>query len=134
MGAWGVNSFENDSALDFIADIEEQGSALFLEQIDFVAKYPEEDFLEAPDAEQVLVALEIIAVVQGNPSKNIPEGLSTWIEKNGPKEVGDTTIELSHKALDRVLSNNSELKELWEDSDEYSLWEKNLKDLKERIG
>ena len=68
MGAWGLGSFENDGACDFLADATESGDLTLLrEALDNVLTSTE--YVEAPDACNAIVAAEIIAAALGRPTQ-----------------------------------------------------------------
>jgi hypothetical protein len=139
MGTWGINNFDNDSAMDFSSDIIEGDKDLIKDAILKVTRLEDNDYLEAPDCENALVAMEFIAAQKGKPSPDFPEEAQEWIKNNDllnftsglfRKRIDIT--ELSLQAIQRIGSN-SELQELWEESDEYEDWLKVLEDLRNRI-
>lgn len=139
MGTWGLKNFENDGAADFTDDVLGNGKNLIKETILKVSEMNSDEYLEAPDCENALAAIEFIAAYKGNPSDDLPEDISLWIKENDllnfkssffSKKVN--IVDLSLKAIDRILLN-SELKELWEESSEFEDWKKVVLDLKERI-
>lgn len=139
MGTWGLKNFENDGAADFAADVQEGDKSLIKDAILKVAELSNDEYLEAPDCENALAAIEFIAAFKGRPSDDLPEEMMDWIKKNDLLEFKTgffgkrlDIVELSKKALDRIM-NNSEMKELWEEGDEYFEWKKIVEDLKARI-
>lgn len=139
MGTWGIKNFENDGAADFTSDVIENGKSLIKEAIVKVSELSDDEYLEAPDCENALASIEFIAAFKGKPSDDLPEEVIDWIKKNDLLDFRSgflgkriDMIDLSLKALDRIL-NNSELKELWEEGDEFEEWKKILEDLKQRV-
>jgi hypothetical protein len=140
MGAWGINNFDNDGAMDFSADVVEGNRSLIKDAILKVTNLSDDDYLESPECEEALAAIEFIAAQKGNPSPDFPEEALEWIKKNDvlhfssglvfKKQIDITALSLH--AIERIGSN-SELQELWEESDEYKDWLKVLEDLKNRI-
>jgi hypothetical protein len=139
MGTWGHKTFESDGALDFTAELVEGDKSLIKDAILKVVEIGEEDYLEAPDCENALVAIEFIAAHKGNPSADFPGDATDWVKRNDllvyktgifGKRVD--IIELSKKAIDRILAN-SELKELWEEGKEGEEWKKGVVDLRNRV-
>lgn len=63
MGAWGVQAFENDDAMDFAADLVDADS-LDVVATSFEAIVPGE-YLEAPDCCIALAAAEVVAALRG---------------------------------------------------------------------
>ncbi len=108
MGAWGFKPLENDDAADLSAEFADSKDISILERaIDQIVNLGEKEYLEAPEASMAIASASII--------RTIP---------NLPKEL----IEKSKKAVTRVLEN-SELKELWEESEEYDKWHSATKEL-----
>lgn len=52
MGAWGVGSFENDDAMDFIAELQAGGISVVRDALQEVAELGTDDYLEAPMASE----------------------------------------------------------------------------------
>ena len=135
MGAWGPDSFENDSALDTVNQIVESTSYGYIEAafLECGREFSDHNFIELDLACAVIVGAEVIAALRGAPSKTLPKLLSSWIAENRPKDLNA----LSRKAagaLHLVTSEDvSELKNLWEESNP-SEWYNSIRDLKERMG
>ena len=135
MGAWGHDSFENDSALDAVDQIIESTSygsieACFLE---CGREFSEQNFIELDLACAVVVGAEVIAVLRGAPNETLPETLSSWIAENRPKDL-DALSRKAAGALHLATSEEvSELKILWEENDP-SEWYDSIRNLKERMG
>ena len=76
------------------------------------------DYLEAPEGCEILAASEIILALLGNKRKKLPEIAKEWLSNN--KKLDPTKLKKKAiKALDKVVSEDSELNELWQDSDKY---------------
>ncbi|OPX86262.1 MAG: hypothetical protein A4E53_03172 [Pelotomaculum sp. PtaB.Bin104] len=76
-----------------------------------------------------MAAAEVIAALKGKPSGDLPEEIATWVKDN---KILPELVELSKKALELVV-DKSELKELWEDTDEFTTWLEIVQDLKNRL-
>lgn len=133
MGTWGHRNFENDSALDFVAEVEERGFDRIEEAIKVVANYPEEDYLQVDDSVAALAAIEYIAAAKGKQSEDFPEDAEDWLEKAGPGTLLSQDGAVISKAIERVR-DNSELRDLWqEDGVEPQAWLAVLNDLQKRV-
>lgn len=133
MGTWGHRNFENDSALDFVADVEERGFDRIEEAIRVVANYPEEDYLEIDDSVAALAAIEYIAAAKGRQSEDFPEDAEDWLQKAGTDTLLKQDAAAVAKAIDRIR-NNSELRDLWgEEGADPELWLAVLSDLEKRV-
>ena len=131
MGAWGVGNFENDDALDFLGEIEDEGEGAIQDIIQEVAETGPEDSLEAGEASRALAAIEILAAANEKMAHDFPEDLKAWLNKTNYQPEEDL-YPLAQKALERIKADNSELKELWtEDGDDE--WEAIVDDLYTRI-
>lgn len=129
MGAWGVGSFENDDAGDFLGDVTESGDlSLVREALDNVLTSTE--YVEAPDACQAIVAAEVIAAALGRATlaAQREEGLVGWLRSVRPK-VDAELVARARDALGKISSENSELRELWEETDDFSEWQASVDEL-----
>ncbi len=116
MGVYGPYFDENDDAADWLEDF---ADAPDWQRIDEALAVIDADYLEAPEAAQALAAAEIVAAALGKPSPRLDIEVADWAaeEEDGAKERRQSAI----LALDRVRED-SELQELWQDADEYSVW------------
>lgn len=130
MGAWGVGSFENDEALDWVAELEDQGliaaGAAFQDIREFADEY-----LEAPACSAAVAAAEVVAALRGHPAAELPENVATWIAAH-PGDPGAELVLAARLAIDAVLTD-SELAELWSGSEEGEEWRSCVLDLQRRL-
>lgn len=99
-----------------------------------------EEMIDATVASEAVAAAEVIAAVRGHPgSFEDADELRDWI-KSGLKPADRTMLLRGEfaaptiEALNRVLSPESELAELWADSDdEGKAWRANVQDLIKRL-
>ena len=123
MGAWGTGLFENDDALDFAGDVVERGGLALVENVIEELLDMGDEYVEAPEAEQVLVAAEIVAALAGRPAAEYPDELAEWLDELDA--VPDAAlVDTARRAVQRVLTPPSELLELWEEAgeDDYAEW------------
>lgn len=133
MGAWGLGSFENDEAADFLAEVIGSGDlALIREAIDNVVTSTE--FVEAPDACRAIVAAEVVAAALSRPTAAAlgQDGLMRWVARIRPG-IEPALAQGAQVALARILSPNSELLELWEDTDDLAEWKALVRDLMQQL-
>jgi hypothetical protein len=134
MGTWDTDAFGNDAACDWAYSLEGTGDLSLVEStIDRVLAM-ENDYLEAPDAEEALAAAEVIARLQGNWGirNAYTEPADFWVERTQLKPSSDL-VRKAHAAIDRIVHSPSELLELWEDSEEVDAWKQSVSELKSRI-
>src|SRR5262245_54608459 len=65
MGAWGVGTFENDTAFNYALEVAEGSSLARLESASDHVLASGNAYLEAPQAEEALAAADIICTVDG---------------------------------------------------------------------
>lgn len=131
MGAWGIGIFENDEASDWVYTLaEEEGADALRETLMAAADlFGLEEILEEPAGSGALAAAEVVAALLGNPSANLPEEVSEWVQG---KELGSELASVAQKAVEVVLTN-SELKELWQETEDFNEWKAIVNNLKERL-
>lgn len=134
MGAWGFGALENDDACDYADDIAAGGDLSGVERTFDKTLGVQSEYLEAPDGAETLAAAEIIARLLGRPGADSPrlEPLDEWIEK---KKLAPTPqlVDKAKRAVERVVSEPSELMELWFDSNDFEAWKSSVEDLSRRL-
>ncbi|XOJ02547.1 DUF4259 domain-containing protein [Paenibacillus polymyxa] len=134
MGAWGYGIFENDDVMDWKADLLDSEGIEFLQES--IHKVLEEEYIESDVASIALGAVEILAALHGKPSNEIntlfeyTEDLEDWIKQHSG--TGIYMKDIAKQAIKRILEE-SELKELWDETEEYHKWESTIKELEKRI-
>jgi len=130
MGTWEVSCFENDDAMDWVSGLEGvSNNSIIIKALDTVVS-SKEAYLEAPDCAVALAAAEVVAALKGRPSEDVPEEVSSWTTGKPAPDV--VLVSKAVRAIDRIMTN-SELKDLWSESDELSQWHDCLNDLKTRL-
>lgn len=133
MGAWGVLAFENDDANDWAYGLEEADDLSVVESA-FEAIEVANDYLEAPDASNALAACEVLARLNGKAGyKNAyTKKVDEWVAAR-PSTPSVALLMRADAVIDRILGLNSELNELWTESDEYGNWLASVEDLRRRL-
>jgi hypothetical protein len=134
MGAWSHESFGNDIACDWAADLQEGDDIVpVVAALDAVLDIGD-DYLEAPEASEAIAAAEVVARLQGRFGVRdaYSEGLDAWVARVGIAPTPELAAK-ARRALDRIVTEPSELLELWEDSGEPGEWHAAVADLKDRI-
>jgi hypothetical protein len=134
MGAWSHESFGNDDACDWAAQLDEYDDLSLVEATLDTVLEAGDDELEAPEASEAIAAAEVVAWLQGNPgtAEDLPEELGAWVERIRLLPSADLAAK-ARRALDRVLAGPSELMELWDESGEAEAWQAAVRELKGRI-
>src|SRR5688500_18249915 len=124
MGTWGPRAFENDAALDFVAEIEtaqDLADAL-------TVRTPDEP-IDADTACRIVVVAECVAAMRGHPSDDMPADLAARLATFG--RPSRSLFHHSRSHLSDVMSR-SELMELWAE-DAPAPWNLAMHDLLERL-
>ena len=129
-GAWGVGSFENDSALDWVYEIEEsEGSGVLLQTLRDVFL---SDYIEADVCSSAIAASEVVAAIKSGKYNSLPESLASWSKANQGIYEPEMS-KFAQKALELCLDKTkSELAQLWEESD-LSEWKASVKELELKL-
>lgn len=130
MGAWGTGSFENDDALDWVFELEKARNFQVLADAFQTVLDLKNDYLEAPECCIAICAAEVTAGLLGNPEDDLPDEVMEWMD--GQPDPSEVLIKLAKNALNEVLKN-SELKELWEETDDYEEWREIVLDIRDRL-
>jgi len=132
MGAWGVGAFENDTALDWLYDFGENDFRLIDRTLAGIAAMIEADELDVDEAQEALAAAECIAAAGGFPMAELPEDLAVWVAENRPFSLKPDYVVMAKAAVLRVRTK-SELRDLWEESDEGAAWQADVAGLQSRL-
>ncbi|MGA2347323.1 MAG: DUF4259 domain-containing protein [Candidatus Sulfotelmatobacter sp.] len=130
MGAWGMGSFENDDAADWVAGLDEIAPADLTQILVQAADDPA--YLEAPAASVAVAAGEVVAALNGSAAEGAPAKIAEWAKKH-PQALSPELKDVAIRALDRVR-RNSELKDLWMEADGLNDWIAAMRDLQGRLG
>ncbi len=135
MGAWSKDSFGNDTACDWAYGLEEANDLGFVRETIQKVMDAGKEYLEAPDAEEAIAAVEVIARLKGNfgERNSYTETTDKWVKAH-PQQPPSDLVALASKALDRILRPPSELLELWQESDKFEGWKSSVLDLRRRAG
>lgn len=129
MGAWGIKTFENDDSVDWLYELEESSN---LSVISGALKEGDSEYIEAPEGCNILAASEILLALQGKPRIGLPENAEQWVSKNKGLDSRELNLD-AIKALEKVVSENSEIKELWEETEDFEEWINDVTKMKSEL-
>lgn len=132
MGAWSHEPFGNDEANDWAYGLEGARDLGLIESaLDKVLE--SEGYLEATDASEAVGAAELIAKLlgRGTQSDAYTEQIDEWVKTVGLKP-SPALLSKANRALDRITSDDSEFRELWQEEGA-SDWESSIANLKKAI-
>ena len=125
MGAWGTGPFENDDALDFageIGSIESLAKEVRLRDV--------QNCLDAGKASRVIVVGECVAAMRGHGHPDMPSDLAQRVIGFGVPS--DDLFDNARDGVSMVISN-SELSDLWAESDDRAGFNRAMTDLIDRL-
>ena len=134
MGAWSTDAFGNDTACDWAYGLAESDDLSLVEAaIAAVVDSPAGD-LDASLAQEALAAAEVVARLRGHDGdcNAYTEATDDWVRAKRlvPPQA---LVRRALLALDRCLGEESELRELWDESDAAGQWRADAQSLMERL-
>ena len=133
MGAWNYGVFDDDTAYDALTDLKNS-----LDIIADMERYFDEviqaEYVGYGEAQYALVSSAVIdSVINGSLYRCDEDDYFDWASSQKCFDFSS----LKHKAvkaIDAILSDNSELKELWEENAElYEAWKEDKLSLQKRL-
>ena len=134
MGAWSHEPFGNDTASDWKYGLEATTDLSLIEEtLDRVLAIGE-DYLESPQAEEAVAAADALArlVDPDNGELEPVELVDAWAANINFKPSHEL-LQKAQAALNRILSENSELLELWQESNSFDAWAGSINSLMDRL-
>lgn len=130
MGAWGVGSFDNDTALDWLDTLDRLGAEALLIAFQTIAE--EDERIETEQARIAIAAAEAVAAARGRAAPDLPGELAEWVDRHASR----VEAALGAQAADAVtrIRDRSELADMWEEQDSGPEWEASIANLLERLG
>ncbi|MFI7098152.1 DUF4259 domain-containing protein [Streptomyces sp. NPDC050161] len=132
MGTWGTDPFGGDAAADFAAGLAglPESRRLFAVRAALAEAAEERRYLEAPEGEVAVAAAALLAAARPGAAPCAPAlGPGQAIPEPSEELAG-----LAVHALDRVLAPDSELAELWDESDAGQEWRASVAGLRTALG
>ncbi|MCW7539770.1 DUF4259 domain-containing protein [Aquabacterium sp. A7-Y] len=133
MGCWAIDSFGNDDAADWIAELTEQDDWTPVDQA-LTTVVETIEYVEAPEAAEGLAAAEVVAAALGRPgpAATANPALVKWLDRTQPRPSRQQ-VETAAKAVARVLAEDSELRELWAETSDFDAWRTDVEGLLARL-
>lgn len=134
MGAWGPGIFDDDAAYDFIEILEDTDDPVEVFTTAFETAV-NSDYLDYDDAHAVTVSAAYIDAVLNNTPYESENEEALQLFKEGNRQLLLQPLKpLAVQALRRVISDESELHELWKENEElYPQWKHNIEGLISRL-
>lgn len=131
MGAWGSGIFQDDSTLDCFDLLKESKTANCLKT--FLKKGKEKYIDYEAGAGIIVAAAAIDGILNGINHDTTSDEFLNWVSENKNIKVNEF-IPLAIKGLTKVIGEESELNELWqENTEEYEKWKLNITNMIDRF-
>ncbi len=131
MGAWGTGTFDNDDAADWAYELDEATDLLPAREA-LAATMDSDGYLEIPEGALAVAAATVVAASFDGDLRGIPDDVGAWIDDH-PDAASRGDARLALDALDRVMSEDSELRALWGDSPAGPAWVDTIERLRRRL-
>jgi hypothetical protein len=135
VGTWSHEPFGNDTASDWAYDLEEQKNFSLVAQAIQGVLDNGADYLDADLAVEAIAAAEVLAKALGRGTQTdaYTEKVDAWLASIKAKPSADL-LSGAQAALARIMGPDSELRELWEESDDFEDWVSSVKALQSAVG
>ncbi len=134
MGTWSHEPFGNDTANDWAYDLQGSKGLSYVEAtLDNVLDRGS-GYLAAPEAEKAVAAVEVLAKLMGKGTEfdAYTEEVDVWVASVRQKPTAGL-LGKAQRALDRIMSKDSELLELWGESEDGEAWRTSIATLKNAV-
>jgi len=134
MGAWGHLAFDNDTANDWAYELDEVSDLSPVESAFEELEEIGDDYVDQDVACCALAACEVLARCLGRPgySNSYTETVDKWVAAHAEIKPTPALLSRAEKCIDRILGEDSELCQLWEESDAAE-WRAGVEDLRKRV-
>ncbi len=134
MGAWGHLAFDNDGANDWAYGLDDVDDLSLVEEPLEQVEGIDGGYLDQDVACIALAACDVLARLPGNAGYEnaYTEKVHAWVAAHPIKPPPEVRIR-PRAAMDRVLEEGSELRELWEEAGDGE-WRQGVLDLRRRLG
>jgi len=134
MGAWDYDTFDNDTACDWAYALEKSDDLSVIKHTLNEVIENDNDYLDSDVASEGLAACDTLARLRGTfgVRNSYTEAVDNWVAGH-PDLDAAPLLPLAHRVIDRILGEDSELVELWEDSGAYDKWRAKVDSLRSRL-
>lgn len=128
MGAWGERPFQNDSALDWLGELDEVEDL----RATLASVAEADDYVEVDDGSAAIAAAEIVAAARDGKLDRLTGDARAWLSRHA-KQFADSDRALAVRAVERVLGPDSELADLWDEGGTDNEWRRDVAGLVARL-
>lgn len=132
MGAWDYGVFDDDTAYDALDDLK-AAKNIMSDMEKYFDEVIKTDYVDYDKCHYALVSAAIIDSIINGTSYRCDDSYTEWISTLKELDVNPLK-EKAIQAIDSVLSDRSELKELWEENEElYTSWQDDKRKIQKRL-
>lgn len=129
--AWKAGSFENDPAADWLDELLNGDDLSPIAAAFEAAEECAADYIEVDTGSAAIAAAEVVAALSGRPSPKIPLRLKKWLRE---RRTGGARLRgRALRAVELILADNSEVKQLWLESGHLAQWLRAVRGLQRRL-
>ena len=134
MGAWGHLPFDNDETNDWAYGLDDVDDLSLVETALDDIEQVGVDYLDQDVASNALGACEVLARLLGRAgyTNAYTEKVDQWVAVH-KLQPSPALLKRASAAIDRILGDDSELRKLWEESDDADNWRIAVEDLRGRV-
>lgn len=120
MGTWGTGPFDNDAAADWCGEFNDanSGDRPALIRAAPTGAADETDYLDSDVAYEAIVAAAIVAAHRAGGQQITSADAPASLREGGRLDLPDNVAGPAVRAIDRVMADESEWREPWEDASE----------------
>ena len=133
MGTWGAESFANDMAMDWVADLEAANDLRVVRAA--LSAATSDGYLDADVGSVGLAAAEVVAALRKQPAPDLPAEVVAWVGEHAVEPDAELLRE-ARQAVDAIEdSSQSELHDLWHEAaaEDRAEWHAAVDDLRRRL-
>ena len=124
MGAWGVEVYDNDDAADWCADLEADGARAIAQALGAALQ---DGYLDGDVGARALAAADVLGRLRtGDVALDSAYGPGDWMRAQSAAP-SDDLVRLAERAVDRVTGPDSELAELWRETEDFGAWQASVR-------
>ena len=132
MGAWGIGPFENDDAMDWVWGLDGDNAAdVVRETVRSVSRAAAGAYLEVTDGANAIAAATILASAADGEAEGLPPEAIEYLKR--AQSPDDDVVAWAIAALDRVTAAESEVAELWDETDDGPEWRASVAAIRARL-
>ena len=123
MGTWSCEPFGNDTANDWAYGLDDRSDFSLVKDAIRSVLDSDGDYLDSDLAVEAIAAAEVLAKAlgRGTQSDAYTAKVDAWLRRVSARPA-ESLLADARRALERILGPDSELNELWEESDEHAEW------------